>query len=183
MSKTSITVLGVVVSVFAVCFFSYVSAYNLGNRYEQKIVHAWENNENILAQYSQKVQEAAQIPAMQRDDVLKILTEGLKARYGEDGSQSVFQWIQEQNPNVDSAVYTKLQQIIEAGRNEFKVAQTQLIDSKRGYRTFLGSFWMGTWLKIAGYPEINLNDYRVITTKYASDAFKSGIESAPLKLR
>jgi len=183
MSTTLKIVSGIIGSLFLIMVLSYVTAYNLGNRSEKRVEASWKNNENILAQYSQKVQEAAQIPAMQRDDVAKILTEGLNARYGADGSKSAFQWIKEQNPNVDNAVYVKLQQVIEAGRNEFKSAQTELIDSKRAYKTALGSFWIGKWLSIAGYPMVTLSDFKEITNNYASKAFETGVEEGPIRLR
>ena len=168
---------------------SYISSYNKGNRYENQIVATYENNENILAQYGQKVQEAAQIPGMQRDDMKEVVTSALSARYGEDGSKAMFQFIKEQNPNIDSKVYVQIQQIIEAGRTEFSVAQTMLVDQKRAFKTELGSFWTGMWMGFAGYPNINVgfrggkDDYPVISTARASDAFEKGQEDAPLKLR
>lgn len=172
-----------------VCIVSYFTAWSAGNRAEQQINAEWENNENILAQYGQKIREAAQLTEMQRDDVAAILTGGLDARYGADGSQAAFQWIQEQNPNVTSEVYVQIQRIIEAGRNEFQNAQTRLVDVKRGYRTQLGSPWRGTWLGVVGYPQINVgfpigsdDDYRVITTARASNAFETGVEE-PISLR
>jgi len=183
--KTLLSLLGVVAVVGLTLGVSYVSAFNDGNRSEQEILASWENNENVLAQYGLKITEAAQITDMQRDDVAAILTGGLDARYGSEGSQAAFQWIQEQNPNVDSTVYVKIQQLVEAGRNEFKVAQTRLIDSKRGYRTRLGSFWRGTFLGFAGYPQLNVgfpngstDDYEAITTSRASSAFETGTEEA-----
>lgn len=181
---------GVVAVIALVVAASYVTAYNYGNRAEQTILAVWENNENILAQYGQKIQEAAQVATMQRDDVAAILTGGMDARYGENGSQAVFQWIQEQNPNVGPEVYTKIQQLVEAGRNEFQDAQTRLIDQKRGYRTQLGSLWRGTFLKFAGYPRINIgypigtqDDYEPITTTRAANVFETGVEEGPIQLR
>lgn len=190
MIKYILSATGILITIFIIGLVSYVSAYNYGNRAENEIVAAWENNENILAQYGQKITEAAQVTEMQRDDVAAILTGGLEARYGADGSQAMFQWLQEQNPNVGPEVYTKVQQLVEAGRNEFKVAQTRLVDSKRSYRTALGSLWQGRlWLNLAGYPTINVgfpngsqDDYSVITTQRAGDAFESGVEE-PIQLR
>ena len=161
---------------------SYVSAYNTGNRLEQNIKATHENNRNILAQYGNKIAEAAQVPAMQRDDLSAVVTAALEGRYGENGSQAVFQWIQEQNPTIDSTVYVQLQRMIEAGRNEFTTAQTKLTDQKRVYETSLGSFWQGTWLSVAGYPRIDLAEYKIVSTIRADDAFKSGIEE-PLQLK
>lgn len=163
-------------------FVSYVSAYNLGNRSEQGLVAAYDQNKNVLSQYTLKVAEAAQVPAMQRDDLTKVVQSALTARYGAEGSKAMFQWIQEQNPNINSEVYTKLQQIIEAGRNDFQVAQAQFIDRRRAYETNLGSFWTGMWLRIAGYPKIDLASFKIIQSGHAQKAFETGIDE-PVKLQ
>lgn len=170
-------------ALIAIPVISYISAYNTGNALEQQLKAAKENNENILAQYGQKIQEAAQIPSMQRDDLLAVFTGAIEARYGAEGSQAAFQWLQEQNPNLDQQTYVQLQRMIEAGRNDFTVGQTKMIDIKRGYETKLGSFWGGTWLKIAGYPKIDLADYKIVSTGRAKDAFEKGVEDSPIKLR
>lgn len=186
-SKIAIVVGGAIVALVlalvGVCFMSYVSAYNLGNRMEQQIKAEWENNKNILASYGQKVAEAAQVPTMMRDDLQAVVVKSIQARYGEKGSQATMQWIQEQNPSLDPQLYRKLQQIIEAGRDEFKNSQTRLIDIKRGYETSMGSFWQGMWLRVAGYPKINLADYKVVTTDNVEESFKTGREKAPIQLR
>jgi len=179
-----LAIVGAVISIFVVSIFSmYVSAYNYGNASDNALEAAYTNNQNILAQYGQKIQEAAQIPAMQRDDVAKVLMGAVGARYGKNGSQASMQWIKEQNPSLSPELYTKLQQLIEAGRDEFKNSQTELIDKKRSYSTELGSFMRGTFLRIAGYPKKPLSDYKIITTDYADDAFKAGKESGPMKFR
>lgn len=175
-------ILGMIVSVIGGLFLMYVSAFNYGNRAEQSIEAAYTNNQNILAQYGQKIQEAAQIPTMQRDDVAAVLTGAIGARYGKSGSQASMQWIKEQNPTLSPKVYEKLQQLIEAGRDEFKNAQTELIDKKRSYQTELGSFVQGMFLKAAGYPKKDLASFKIITTDAAEQAFKTGKE-APMKLR
>lgn len=160
---------------------SYFSAYNMANRLENSINAVWTDNQNVLAQYSNKVAEAAQIPAMQRDDLTQVVTAALEARYGDDGSQAMFQFIKEQNPNIDSAVYIQLQRIIEAGRSDFAHAQTRLIDQKRVYTTALGSLWTGTMMGVAGFPRINLDEFNIVTNAHTNAAFQSGTEE-PLKI-
>lgn len=162
---------------------SYISASNNGNRMEKQIIAEYDNNKNILASYSQKIAEAAQVPDMMRDDLQKVVVGAIQARYGADGSKATMQWLQEQNPSLDPQIYRKLQQIIEAGRDEFKTSQTRLIDVKRNYETNLDFFWSGMWMRLAGYPKINLDDYKVVTTDKVEAAFKSGREEAPIKLR
>lgn len=178
-----LAVLGFGVGGAVIAVMSYVSAANYSNEMEVRIKAEWENNENILSGYSQKIREAAQIPTMQRDDLVKIFSGTLGARYGADGSKASMQWIKEQNPNLDQRTYFKLQQIIEAGRDEFKNAQTKLIDVKRSYETALGYVWKGFWMHLAGYPKLDLSKYRAISNDYAGEAFKTGKESGPIQLR
>lgn len=173
----------VVLAVGGTIIGSYVSAYNYGNEMEKTLSAVRDNNKNILAQYGQKVQEAAQVPGMQRDDMMKVVVAALEGRYGADGSKATFQWIQENNPNIDSSVYVKIQQIIESGRNEFQNGQTRLIDVKRSYETSLGYFWTGTWMRVAGYPKINLAEFVAVSTERADSVFKNGKEDGPLQLR
>ena len=180
--KYLIAVVVGLVGLIGIVFMSYVSAYNAANRMENQIVATFEDNKNVLAQYSNRIAEAAQIPAMQRDDLVAVVTAALDARYGEEGSKAMFQFIQEQNPNIDSSVYTQLQRMIEAGRIDFATAQTRLIDQKRVYETALGSFWQGMWMRVAGYPKINLDDYKIVTNARTEEAFKTGVEE-PMKLR
>ena len=175
-SVTSITLLLGLAAIVLVAIGSYITNYNYGNRAEKEIVATWEDNENILGQYSLKVVEVAQVSTMYKDDVKEIFTATLAGRYGENGSQAMFQWLKEQNPEIDSAIYKKIQQIMEAGRNEFSVAQTRLVDQKRAYETNLGYLWKGMWLGFAGYPMIVLADYKIITSEHASEAFETGID-------
>lgn len=174
--------LGVLAAVAFVLIASYVTNANYGNRAEQTIRATWEDNENVLAQYSLKVMEVAQVPSMYKADVIEIYSAALEGRYGEEGSQAMFQFLKEQNPNIDASLYTNIQQIMEAGRNEFKVAQTRLVDAKRVYVTNLGYVWKGFWLETAGYPTLNVgfqggtDDYRIITSDYAIDAFETGVD-------
>jgi hypothetical protein len=120
---------------------------------------------------------------MYKNDFKEVTTAAIQGRYGENGSKAVFQWLQEQNPNLDARIYIKLQQLIEAGRDDFKIAQTKLIDVKRQYETALGYFWQGLWLKIAGYPKADLAMYKPITTDRVEQTFQKGKEDGPLKLR
>lgn len=182
MKTPLVAVLAVIGALIAIIGLSYVSAYNAGNRMEAAIKASYEDNQNILAQYSNAVAEAAQVPAMQRDDLSKVITDALNARYGESGAQAVFQAIQEQNPQIDSAVYTKIQQIIQAGRKDFEIGQRKLVDQKRVYETALGSLWTGTMMRVAGYPRINLADYAVVTNARTDAAFETKREE-PIKIR
>lgn len=162
----------------------YVSNANYGNSQEVLIKATYQNNENILAQYGQKVAEVAEVPDMYRDDVQKVTVAALSGRYGSEGSKAVIQVLREQNPQLDPKLYLQIQEVMEAGRNDFQGAQTKLIDIRRQYQAELGYVWSGYWLRVAGYPRINLDrDYQPIMTSRAAEIFKTGAESGPIKLR
>lgn len=175
-----LAILGAALAIFAV---SYISAANRGNRMEEAIKSTYENNQQMLGQYGHRIAEAAQVTDMARDDLLKVVREAISGRYGDDGSKAVFQAINEQNPTVDPELYRKLQQLIESGRREFQDGQTRLIDQKRVYTTALGTFWGGMFMGMAGYPKVDLDKYKAITTDRASQVFEAGKESAPIQLR
>jgi hypothetical protein len=173
----------IVVALLAItAVVAYVSAANYGNRSEVEIKAVWENNQNVLGQYTLKIQEAAQVPEMYKNDFKEIISAAMQGRYGANGSQATFQWIKENNLSFDATSYNKMQTLIEAGRNEFQNNQTRLIDVKRAYETNLGYVWKGFWLSMAGYPKIDLAKYRPVVAGDTRQAFESGVQ-APVKLR
>lgn len=179
----ALVVVGILVALAGIAGISYISAYNYGNQMENQLKAAQTDNRNILAQYGQKVMEVAQVPTMYADDVQRVTREAIEGRYGENGSQAAFQWLQEQNPQLDASLYKQIQQVIEAGRTNFENGQRRQIDIRRQYETELGSFWSGMWLQIAGYPKVNLADYDIVSTGRADTAFETKQEDAPIQLR
>jgi hypothetical protein len=173
----------IVVLIGGIGFSSYVSAYNYGNSMEQQLVAAKESNKNILAQYGQKVLEVAQVPDMYKKDLVEVTTAAIQGRYGKEGSSATFQMLKEQNPTLDAAMYRKIQQVIESGRNDFTAGQTRLIDVRRSYTTTLGTFWTGMWMRFAGYPKLNLADFDIVSTDRADTAFKNKKEDGPIQIR
>jgi hypothetical protein len=176
-------ILGVLFVIGALIVAVVVSANNAANGFDQKMKAEHTNNKNILSAYNQKVLEAAQVPAMARDDIIQIAEAAIQGRYGENGSQAVFQAITEQNPSVDPQLYSKLQQITEAGRDEFKTAQTRLLDVKRAYETALKNYPMGPIMGFLGFPKVPLDAYNIVTTARTERAFETGREDGPVQLR
>lgn len=181
--KMTLIIIGVVIAaLIAIVGGSYVSNYNYGNEAERTIEAEYENLQNVLGQYSLKIKEAAQIPSMQTEDLAALYTGSLDARYGEGGSQAAMQWIREQNPNLDQSTYLQLQQMIEAGRNKFENHQTKFLDTKRQYETNLGYLWKGLWLRVAGYPKLDLDEFEIVISQHAKDTFETGVDEG-LELR
>src|SRR5690606_23071809 len=101
-----IAVAVLVVGVVLLGLGSYASAKTYGAQTEASLRAAQDQSRNVLAQAGQKIQEVAQVPQMYADDVARVTREAIEGRYGPDGSKAAFQWLTEQNPQLDSAVYT-----------------------------------------------------------------------------
>jgi len=162
---------------------SYISAANDGNRTEMALKAKMEDNENIYAQGTQAVMEIAQVPTMYKNDLLAIVKTDIQGRYGANGSQATFQWLQEHQINLDPSMYKAIQNQILSFRGKFETAQREMLDQRRSYETKLGNFWGGMWLHAAGYPKLDLSKYVIVTTDKAHDAFETkrdgGIQLRP----
>lgn len=179
----TIAFIGVLLFIIIAGIASYVSAANYGNATEASLRAAIKNNENIYANGTQKIVEIAQVPAMYVDDVRKVTEAAIVGRYGDQGSQAVFQMLREQNPQLDASLYKAIQQEIRAFRDQFQNGQTAMLDRKRAYETALGTVWTGTWLRFAGYPKLDLAQYDIVTTDKAAETFRTkrdtGIQLRP----
>lgn len=178
----------IVVAVALVAFFaalvgSYASAKTYGASVEASLKATKDDSRNVFAQAGQKIREVAQVPAMYAEDVERVARAAIEARYGDEGSKAAFQWLTEQNPQLDASVYTTVQQVISSSRRDFENAQRRQIDVRRQYEAALGSFWRGFWLAQAGYPKINLDDYQIVSTAHANTVFEAGQEEGPVQLR
>lgn len=160
---------------------SGVGTYNDLIAQERGLEAQYKNNQNIYDNYFKKVQEAVQVSDKYAGDLRSIFVSTLQGRYGDKGSKAVFQFIKEHNPNLDSSVYLKLQQIIESGRNDFQMSQTTLLDKKRVYETNLQQFPTNLVAQVLGFPRIDLKNLDIVTSETTEKAFQTK-RSEPLKL-
>jgi len=152
---------------------TYFSFANKGIAIENTLDAKYEDNKNVMAGFSTKVKEIAQVAKMSADAQGKLIELANKSRYGEEGSRAAFQFFQEQNPNVDTTLFRNLQQVIESERTRFSVAQTEMLDIKRSYKTMLDQPYSGFWLKLAGLPKTNLDKYTIVINDYTNSAFET----------
>lgn len=177
--------IGVGVFVLAMVFLlggSYVTAYNKAVNYETTITKFDESSKNTLSSYTLSVKEMAQVPDMYIEDLEKVIEATFTGRYGENGSQAVFQWIQEQNIQVDSSLYTNIQNRMSAGREEFKISQDRKIDACRNYERAYKTFWTGFWIETAGFSYTDMETKcKIVLDQDTIDTFESGI-AEPVQL-
>jgi len=164
--------------------FSYINAHDTAVDFETRIEAQWENNRNVLSQYTLKIEEAIQIPAIYKDDFKEVITSSMNGRYGKNGSRATIQWFKEHSITLPKELYLQIQQIIESGRNHFENEQKKLIDLTRSYKKTSRLFWIGKWMKIAGFPsqDWDWNKYNIVLEETSKTSFETG-EAKPIKLR
>lgn len=129
-----------------------------------------------------KFREVSQVPAMYTEDLKKVYDSAIQGRYGANGSQAAFQFIQEHNPNFDSSMYTQIQRTVEAGRNSFEADQKQLLSMKQTYEIVLNgnrAVFVAMWFK---FPTMDLSKVKILTSDQTEKAFSDG-KTDELKLR
>ena len=141
--------------------------------------HIVEMEELIKAQYTtnqsnydnmwKKIQESAQVSDKQASHIKEIYTETISGRYND--SELLFKAIQEDNPDLDSSVYTELQRIIESGRNEFDNNQKKITDLIREYNTYVRKHVITSM--IFNKNTMNSEDY-IVTSERTNSAFSTG---------
>ena len=161
---------------------TFVGTNNNCVKFEKGIQAQYDQNKNNYDNYFKELQEAVQVPDMYVNDMKKFYGSIMTGRYGSKGSQAMFQWLKEANIKFDSSLYTKIQQIISAGRKTFEMNQTMLIDKKREYDTYISKFPTSLIAGILGFLKIDMDKFNIITSVETEKAFETG-KSAPLKLR
>lgn len=159
-----------------------ISFNNNAVQMESGIKAQYDQNQNNYDNYWKKLKEAAQVPEMYTEEMKKVWDSVMTGRYGNEGSKAMFNWIKEQNPQIDSSLFKKIQDIIESGRNSFEADQKMLIDKRRGYENYRGVFPNSLIAGLLGFPKINLNEYRIVTSEETENVFKTK-KSEPIKIR
>lgn len=171
-----IIVLAIIVSAVVYGVSAYISAANSGAQIEANIKMLNSNSENVLSAVTTNIKEQAGITNVYAKDFQDSLTAAMSGRYGSDGSKAAMQWIKEQNPALDSSIYGKVQDIINGGRKEFQTSQTRKLEVCRDYDARLKFVVGGFFLRLAGYPTIDLKDTcKVVSDASSRQAFETGL--------
>ena len=116
------------------------------------------------------IQQKAEVSNEYREAFEKIYPELISGRYAND-SGSVMKWIQESNPEFDTALYKDLQQAIEIQREYFNNAQTRMLDVIKERETLIETY-PAKWF-ISNKQKI---EYEVISSTATKTTMSTGID-------
>lgn len=178
----ALAVIGMMIILGASIVMYAFSVRNGFVRLENQIVATYEDAKSMNSQYTLKIREMAQIPKMATNQLSELVEKTLSSRYGEDGSEALFQFIQEQNPSIAPELYTNIQKAITGGRSDFEAKMKMLNDKKQIAYTQLETQPSGFILEFMGMPRKNIgyngtkDDYPVIMSEDAQETFRTGVD-------
>ncbi len=126
--------------------------------------------ESVHDQMWKVIQQKAGVTEEYRETFEKVYPEIISGRYNQEGSTAM-KWIQESNPDFDTALYKDLMQAIEVQRAYFTQAQTRMLDILRQRETLLESipakFFISNKTKI---------DYTIVSSIRTKTVTQTGID-------
>ena len=132
-----------VIAIVLASFFGYVNGTrNDGIAKEAALTAQYSSNQVTLATYINQFDESLSISDRAANKVNDIILNAVQGRYKDTsatpGSGGLFSAIQEAYPNLTAttASYSKVQDLVESGRNSFKDDQNTLLDRIRDYNTW-----------------------------------------------
>jgi hypothetical protein len=164
--------LGVVGLLLIVLIGGLLSFRSNAVNFEESIKAQYSQNQNNYDNMWKKFKEISQVTDKYASDLKELYNGAMTGRYGKDGSKAVFQFISEQNPNLSPETYTRLQSIIESGRNSFESDQKTLIAKKEQYSKLLRSNSALIYNALLGFPKIDLDKYGIVTSDETEKAFE-----------
>lgn len=161
-----IGVVAIIIISFIGSIFSFRSqAIDLEERINAQYVSNQSNYDNIWKSFK----EITQVTTLQAEQYKDVYMGLITARY--EDTNLLFKMIQEDNPNMDSKIYTKLTEEISSGRKTFDNSQKQLTDIIREYNSYIRKHFISNM--IFNFREVDAKEF-IITSDKTNNAFETG---------
>ncbi|MNG47061.1 hypothetical protein D3C79_49280 [compost metagenome] len=163
-------------------FLGYQSMHDNAITIENDIKRLDNESQNVLSSMTIKIQTLVGLNKTYTDGLKEVITAAVTGRYGDKGSQATMQWIQEQNPNVDSSMFKPVQAVIIGGNTEFQISQTRKNEVCTSYETMRDTLVRGFFLRLADFPKKDvLKLCQIVVDEATENAFKTGKREATIK--
>lgn len=147
---------------------------------ETSIKAQWDANQAVYDKTYKTVLQTANVADAHASNFKDVVKAAVEGRYNND-QQVLFKAIAEANGGqaLPTDLFIKVQQVIESGNAEFLANQKELVSKKETYEKHLKRFPNSMMASVLGYPRIDLDKYKVVTSDRTESAFASG-KDAPV---
>lgn len=133
---------------------------------EERVNAQYVSNQSNYDNMWKKFKEMTQVTDIQAEQIKDVYTGIISGRY--EDPNLLFKMVQEQNPHLDTNVYTQLQREISAGRSQFDNNQKQIADIVREYNTYVRVHFITS--AIIGAEQMDANKF-IVTSEQTQNAF------------
>lgn len=128
-------------------------------------------NESTYDKMWKVIKKKANVTDKYSQDFRKSYSEIMQGRYGDSQNrqQAMWNWIKEQNPQLDPSLFKELSNSIEALHNEFDLVQKKMISIKANHEKLRRRF--PSSIIVGSRPELEL---KMVTSGKTDKAFQTG---------
>lgn len=160
-----------VILIAVIVFFMNISYENAEQRLRTDVEKQERNIEANLDKMIKTIAQQAQVTEKYAADFKEVALGMVQGRYGDNGSQAMFQWLKEHNLSIDADIYKKIMTTVEATRMSFEREQRTLslmaAEHKKMYVTIPAKWFVeGEPVKI-----------QIISSAKTKDIIKTGEEN------
>lgn len=161
-------IVGFIIVLLLICGGTLWAHRNECVQLEERINAQYVSNKSNYDNMWKKFREMTQVTDLQAKHIKDTYMGIISGRYQD--SNLLFKMVQEQNPNLDTSVYTQLQREISASRQTFDNNQKQIADIVREYNVAVKKYVILS--AITGRLPKNMDDY-IVTSERTQGAFDS----------
>ena len=144
---------GLIAILAVVIFVMNISYQNSYERLAADIDAQYDKIESDYEKMSRVILQQAGILNKYSKDFKEIYKGMMTGRYGQEGSKAMWQWIKEQNPQIDASLYAKLMTTVEAQRTTFSRKQEKVAamvaESNKMLKTAPSKWFVDGEIKVA----------------------------------
>lgn len=142
----------IVLLLIASLVFTFVHYKDEATTFESKIVTQYKEAQSYLSSFTLKMKDSIGLKNLDTKQLESLVTNLMKAKMGENGSQAVMQWFQDANLPYNNEIANKMLVMIDSGRTEFQLLQMNLNKTCNTYSNNQRLTWSGFWYGLANKP-------------------------------
>lgn len=163
--------------ILAMLAIKSISFYNTSIAFEEQLNVVHTDTQNVFSKATKTMTRKGYTLGKYSKDVIASINASIGGRYGKGGAKGAMLWLKENNPKMDTALYTQLNQVIESGYAEFADIQTRKLEIVRAYNTHLKTFPNNLFATVFSFPKRDLSKLSsIVTDAKTTKTFQTGEE-------